>query len=1030
MKIVNLLLKKARVGSFLLLLFALLGQFSSNAQSITVSGTITSSEDKSPIPGVSVVIQGTQKGVSSDFDGLYSIKANVGDVLVFSYIGMQEKSLKVKNAKMNVVLDPAVEALEEIVVIGYGSVKKKEVTGALVQVKAEDLENVVSADVGGALQGQAAGVNIISSSEPGGDSEILIRGITSLTGSNNPLYVVDGIVQDGDPRIPPSDIESLNILKDASSTAIYGVRGAAGVILITTKQGKPGTLRVRLNASYGIQNRNAAVPLMNSVEQTYFDIVTNRNVNGATDDQVNLQILQNPQQFQNETDLNQLLFTNNQPIQNHNVNISGGSDDITYNVTLGFFEQKGLQINADFNRFNVRANTVYQKNKLRIQSSVAMMTDQRAIPQGFLLSQAVVYRPTQPGIDLNGFDELSQGGDDVNRLGWVIESLRTTNIQKRTRSNVNFNVNYELLKGLKLTGNFGLTKDNLIGKITRPYQEIRNSQGLLQSQPANSFLDMRTRFTTNLVAEFGATYNKTILEDHNLTFTAFATLTDNHSEAFTARRRGLTNPDATTLDLATGEQSVTSGFDYEYKSLGLIGRFQYNYKDKYIFSSSVRKDRSTSFDRNINTGVFPSVSVAWNMHEESFWAPLKRTINNFRVRASQGSSGNDRVGAYAYLPGIVQNLNYYGVDGTTGNETVNLGSVQTVFRNELLSWETTTERNFGIDLAMFRNKLTISADYYDRSNEDMLFPVFLPPSAGGGNNANIILNVGNMTNKGLELAVGYRGRKGNFRYRMNGTFSTNQNRITKISGNTDFLFTNDFGLVSRASQQSRVTALKVGREVSSFFLWRTNGIIDTEEKLAEYQKIDNNARMGDTRFIDQNKDGILDDNDRVYSGSGLPDFEIGYTFNANYKNWDFSMNWYAAIGQEIMNGFDAWAYGFGRHKDLIYQWSEVNRDSPIPAYRNDIRRHPNYLGYSDLWLEDGSYLRLKQVSLGYTIPKKTVEKWGLNRMRFYLRSQNPLTFTKYSGYNPEIGGGIAGKGLDKNTGPIAVQWIFGMNLNF
>lgn len=1029
MKILKLLLKKKKNKSFLLLFFLMIG-FTAFAQTITVKGTVTDAQDNSPIPGVSVVVQGTTNGVSTDFDGVYTIKAKIGDVLVFSYLGMKEQSLKVKNATLNVSLTADVETLEEIIVIGYGSVKKKEITGALVQVNAEDLENVVSADLGGALQGQAAGVNIIASSEPGGDSEILIRGITSLSGSNDPLYVVDGIVQDGDPRIPPSDIESLNILKDAASTAIYGVRGASGVILITTKQGKPGTLRVRLNASYGVQRRNAAVPLMNSVEQTYFDIVTSRNVNGSFDEDVNLQILQNSQQFQNETDLNKLIFDDNQPIQNHNVNISGGSEDITYNVTLGFFEQKGLQINSDYNRFNVRANTVYEKNKLRIQSSVALMTDERAIPQNFLLSQAVVYRPTQPGIDLNGFDELSQGGDDVNRLGWVIESLRTTNIQKRNRSNVNFNVNYELIKGLQLTGNFGLTKDDLIGKITRPYQEITNSQGLLQSQPANSYLDMRTRFTTNLVGEFGATYNKTILEDHNFTFTAFATLTDNHSEAFTARRRGLTNPDATTLDLATGEQSVTSGFDYEYKSLGLIGRLQYNYKDKYILSSSIRKDRTTSFASNINTGLFPSTSFAWNAHEESFWSPLKRTINNFRARASFGKSGNDRVGSYAYLPGIVQNLNYYGNDSTTGNETLNLGAIQTVFRNELLSWETTTESNFGVDLAMFKNKLTISADYYNRSNEDMLFPVFLPPSAGGGNNATVILNVGNMTNKGAELAVGYRGRTGKLGWRMNGTLSTNQNRITKISGDTNFLLTDDFGLVSRASQQSRVTALSVGREVAAFYLWRTDGILDTEEKLAEYQKIDNNARMGDTKFIDQNGDNVLDDNDRVYSGSGLPDFEIGYTFNANYKNWDFSMNWYAAIGQEIMNGFDAWAYGFGRHKDLIYQWSEANGDSTIPAYRNDVRRHNNYLGYSDLWLEDGSYLRLKQVSLGYSIPKKKVEKWGFNRMRFYVRSQNPLTFTKYSGYNPEVGGRITGKGLDKNTGPISIQWIFGMNLNF
>jgi hypothetical protein len=326
--------------------------------------------------------------------------------------------------------------------------------------------------------------------------------------------------------------------------------------------------------------------------------------------------------------------------------------------------------------------------------------------------------------------------------------------------------------------------------------------------------------------------------------------------------------------------------------------------------------------------------------------------------------------------------------------------------------------------------LRYTQNNYTGSNEDMLFPIFVPPSAGGGNNAQVILNVGNMTNKGIELVAGYSGKIGRVNFRMNGTFTTNKNEITSINGDTDFLLTNDSGLVGRAPDQSRVTALAVGREAGSFYLWRTNGIIDTEEKLAEYQMIDNNARMGDTRFVDQDLNGILDDKDRVYSGSGLPTYEIGYTFNANYKSFDFSMNWYAALGQEVMNGFDAWAYGFGRHKDQIYQWSDVNPVTPIPAYRNDIRRHPNFLGYSDLWLEDGSYIRLRQISLGYSIPRKTAEKWGFSRLRLYTRVQNPLTITKYSGYNPEVGGGISARGLDKDTGPISIQYTLGININF
>ncbi|WP_241910512.1 SusC/RagA family TonB-linked outer membrane protein [Pseudotamlana carrageenivorans] len=993
-------------------------------QKITVSGTVTE-EDGIPLPGVSILVKGTTRGSVTDFDGRYALDASKGETLVFTYIGFQEHSAVIKNATIDVEMKESLVDLDEVVVIGYGAVKKKEVTGAVATVDSEEIESILTPDLGTALQGQVAGVNIVSSSEPGADSEILIRGITSLSGDNTPLFVVDGIIQDGDPRIPPSDIESLTVLKDAASTAIYGVRGATGVILITTKQGKPGTLEVSLNGSYAVQHRSAAVPLMNSVEQTYFDVVQSRNVNGSFDDQVSLQVLQQTNQFQNETNLNDLIFNNNVPTQNYNINIAGGTEDITYNVALGLFDQEGLQINSGFNRFNVRANTVYEKNKLRIQTSLAMNKEQREIPQQMLLSQSIVYRPTQNGINLDSFDDLSQGGDDVNRLGWVIESLRTTNVLKTNRSNASLNLSYKLFDGLTLTSNLGLTSINEYGKIISPYQEIYNNQTppRLQSQPEDSYIENRARTTTNILTEFGATYEKTIADDHNVTFTLFGTGEKNQSEAFTGRRNGATNPEGEVINSATGTQSATSGFDYTTTRIGIMGRVQYNYKGKYILSSSIRRDGSSKFPGFNHWGTFPSIALAWNVSDEEFWN--KNVVNNLRLRASQGTVGVDRIPDYQFAAGIVQDVNYAAANGS-----LKLGATQQDFVNRVLQWESTVQRNVGIDMGFLQNKITLSAEYYHADKTDMLFPVFIPPSAGGGNNASVILNVGNMTNSGAELAIGYRGKIGKVNFRMNGTFATNQNEITKINGGTDFLLTNDFGLVGRAPQQSRVTALAVGHEVASFFLWRTDGIIDTEEKLAEYQKIDNNARMGDTRFIDQNGDGVLDVNDRVYSGSGMPDYEIGYTFNANWKSFDFSMNWYAALGQEIMNGFDAWAYGFGRHKDLIYQWSENNPNSPIPAYRDDMRRHQNYLGYSDLWLEDGSYLRLRQVSLGYSIPKKTVERWGFNRLRFYVRSQNPLTITKYSGYNPEVGGGIAARGLDKNTGPISSSYMFGINFNF
>lgn len=1029
MKIKKLVFKKATVQYILFGLFVLLSALNVGAQTITINGTVKDDVDGMPIPGATVLVKGTSTGTTADFDGVFEIAAKLGDVLEVSFLGMVTKEVTVQSEKLTIQLASDVQGLDEVVVIGYGTVTKKELTGAVSQVKAEELEKIVTSDLGAALQGQAAGVNVVGSSTPGGSSEILIRGITTL-GDNTPLYVIDGIIQESDPQINPNDIQTIDILKDAASTAIYGSRGATGVILITTKQGTPGTLQVRLNASYGIAHRQKSLPLMNSLEQTYFDLVTNRNVTGGYDEDAKLQLLNSPYYFQNETDMNDILFVQDAPVQNYNVNISGGTNDITYSVSTGFYSQDGLQLNSGYKRFNSRVNTVYQKNKLRIQTSLGVSTDNRDIPRNNLLSQGIVYRPTQNGLDLDSFNELTGDGDDVNRLGWVLESLRTTQNLETVRTNGSLNVSYEVIDGLKLSANTGFTTYNSYGKTVSPFQAIYNNAGILQTSPSSSYVRMNTNYNKSFSLEVGGIYEKFIDVDNKVTLGFYLTTEKYSNDAFTARRLGATNPDIQVLDGATGEQSVTSGFNYIDKRTGAIARLQYDYKGKYLLSSSIRRDGSSKFPKGKQWGIFPSMALAWNVSDEKFWKNMKKVVNNFKFRVSYGSVGNDRIRSYEYAPGIEQNINYVGWNGTTGNEVLNLGSTQENFANEELQWETTTQSNFGVDLNLFKNKMSISAEYYHSNKENMLFPVFLPLSAGGGINSNVVLNVGNMVNDGFELAMGLNGRSGDFRWRMNGTFSTNSNEITKIYSNTDFMLTDDNGLVSRAQDQSRVTALAVGHEAGAFYLWRTNGIIDTEEKLANYQSINSSARMGDVMFVDKDGDGNLDNDDREYRGSGLPDYEIGYTFNASYKNFDFSMNLYAAIGQEIMNGFNAWSYGFGRHKDLIYQWSETNPVTPIPAYKNDIRRHPNFIGYSDLWLEDGSYLRLRQISLGYSLPKKTLDKLGFSRLRFYVTSQNTFTFTNYSGYNPEIGGSISSRGLDKGTGPMAIQYLAGLNFNF
>lgn len=1010
-----------------MLLLFLMCNFTTFTQTITVKGTVTDALDKSPIPGVSVVIMGSKVGNSTDFDGNFTIKAKMGDVLIFRYLGMQDVTRKVKGDTLNVAMVASVESLEEVVVIGYGSVKKKELTGAVARVDAESLEKIATSDLGTALQGQVSGVNIVSAATPGGEPEVLIRGITSLSGDNTPLYVVDGIIQDGDPRIPPSEIESINILKDAASAAIYGARGATGVILITTKKGEVGTLKVRINGSSAIQVRNAAVPLMNSTEQLFRELVTLRNTTNTLEEDYSSPTLRNPYLLQNNTDLNDIIFNDYAQVHNYNTSISGGTEDIAYNVTMGFFDQKGLQLNSAYQRFNIRSNTTYKKGKFRARTSVGLSLDRRDIPRNNLLSQSIVYSPLQDGLNIESSESLADDGDQATRLTWVIEDLKTKEYLKTLRGNASLNLNYDVNKNISFSANSGITYTTARGKIDRPYQEVVNSStGRVLTQPTNAYIEDRSNERVNFYAEVGGNYKREF-NNHSLNLGLFFTTEKTTFEQFRARRTGNIDPDLNVLNSAIGDQLVYSGVDDVTTRLSQIGRLQYSFKEKYNLSASVRVDRTSKFDPDLNRGVFPSIAFAWNVSDEKFWEPLKGTVNSFKFRISRGTVGNDRIASYSYLPTITPNINYV---GNTGSEVLLNGAIQTDFVNPNVIWETSKQMNLGIDVAFFKNKLTFSAEYYNTNKEDMLFPIFLPTSAGGGTNARIFANVGNMTNDGLEFAARYRHRIGKLWFQMAGTFSTNQNKITKINGNTDFFFTNDTGLVSRAQTQSRITGHKLGREAGAFYLWRTNGIVNTAEKLAEYQKIDSNAKMGDVIFIDQNGDNELDDDDRVYSGSGLPKFEIGYNFTTRYKEFDFSMNWYAAIGHEIMNGFNAWAYGFGRHKDLVHQWSEANPDTNIPAYRDDIRNHRNFIGYSDLWLEDGSYLRLRQITLGYNLPDKTTKKLGIDQLRFYISSQNPLTITKYSGYNPEVGGNVAARGLDKGTGPVSVQYLAGINLNF
>lgn len=1033
MKRKKFLILDNRPGRWLLLsILALIGSISIQAQEITVSGTVT--DDNGPVPGVSVLIEGTSTGTITDAEGRYSIDASMGDVLRFSFIGMKTVNKTVDSSVIDVEMQSDFVALDEVIAIGYGSVRKKEITGAVARVRSEELEKTVSSDLGTALQGQVAGVNVTASSgAPGASSNIQIRGISSISGSNTPLFVVDGIPQEGDPRLSINEIESIDVLKDAASSAIYGTRGSAGVILITTKRGEKGELRVNASGSYGIRRITSGTPLLTAEEQTYVDIVFNRNVNNNHDEEIILSLVQNPYYFQNETNLGDLVYINNAPTQEYSVNVSGGSEDITYNVVGGYYKEDGVIRNSGFERFNARANTSYKKDKWSINAGLGISLEDISNEPSALIAQSVRYFPYQPQFDPDSDVQVESPGSgyspEATALNWVMRSLKNEDDGKRDKLNGNINVTYEAIKGLKLSTRVGSNVTNLNRTVFRPVFENYDSQGQLLNNPNESSISEYSDRWQSWSWDSRISYSKRI-RNHNIKALAAYTVESYTHKGFYGGRYGVTDNSIKVINGATVDPFIYSGNDYTNSLIGILGRIQYDFSSRYMLSASIRQDGSSRFSEENRWGVFPSVSGAWNVSEEPFWAGLSEIANSLKLRGSYGTTGNQNFSPYSYSSSITQGIAY--AFGRSGSDVLVNGAAQTSYANALVKWETSVQANVGIDLTLFRNKVTFTADYYNTQKEDMLFPVQLPRSAGvgSGGNSRLTLNVGNMTNIGTELSLQYRDKIGQMDISIAGTFSKNENEITHMSGDSDFIFTSDGGLIG-GDPNSKITVLAEGYEAGAFFINETDGVVDTEEKLAEYQTIKPDAQMGDLIYKDANGSGDITDADRVYAGSGLPDFETGLNMNFKYKGFDLNMMWYGSFGHEIMNGSKAAAYSFRRHKDLLYAWSEANPTSTIPAYRGDSKAHVNYSGFTDLWLEDGTYVRLKDITLGYTFPKNVNSRLGIGKMRVYASAQNALTFTGYEGFDPEIGGdGVTSRGLDKGNYPVTAFYLVGLKLDF
>ena len=1009
------------------------------AQNI-IKGTIISKDDGLSIIGATVQLKGSNKGTITDFDGHFSLPVEDKGVLVVSFIGYQTKNIQIKpNQKYyKIYLSEQTVELDDVVVVGYGTMRKKEVTGAVARVGSEDLSKVATSDIGMALQGQIAGVNVqAGTGGPGSKANIQIRGLSSISGSSAPLFVVDGIPQEGDPGLSDNEIESIDVLKDAASAAIYGTRGAGGVILITTKKGKIGVPKISFDAYYGTQLITSQIDLLNASEYMYVKILQNR-LTGAskdTDDQAWSTLQNYPNNFFNNTEINSVVQNNLAPISNYAINLSGGKDNITYNLSGSYFDQDGVIINSYYKRYTARSNTTFKKNKWTVSSNVSFKIENKQSPAFNMLVESYNYKPTQSYIHPDMGTASSTGeNSEVNQMTNTMAKLKEDNKTDTENFTGNFSVDYQIVKDLKVSTRLVVNYTNAKQVIINPLFEIYDADGNLRTS-AQGRSGIRNNHAKNqgLTWEALVNYNKKI-QKHDIKLTGAYSLERYRFNQFFAQVKDLVSNDIPSLgagssDMLVGTGKGQWGQDRTTTLVGMLARAQYNYANRYMVSGSIRRDGSSRFAENNRWGMFPSVSAGWNISEERFYKPIRKIINSLKLRASYGTTGNQNFGDYSYAATVSNRYDYaFGSSYNTG-EFLQSGMAQTAYANADVKWETTKQINAGIDASFFDNKLTLNADYYESNKVDMLFPMLIPPSAGVGNSSTVVLNLGNMRNRGVELAVGHNNQVGKVRYRLNLTAATNSNEITKMSASNTMYYFSDGTPVVGGATADKVTVVAEGYPAGAFFVMPTNGIANTEQKLAAYQKLRPSARMGDLIYEDRNGDGLINDDDRVYAGHGAPEFEIGLVANVYYAGFDFSMNWYASLGNEIINGSKIYTSQNQMSKDLLYQWNPNNPTSLVPTFYSSS--HDNYRAYTDIWVEDGSFLRLKNIMLGYSFPKRMLKKLHISKLRLYAASDNLVTLTAYDGYDPEVGSnGLSKRGLDLGNYPISLQIRGGVQIEF
>jgi TonB-dependent starch-binding outer membrane protein SusC len=1005
----------------------------------TVQGMV-SDKNGDPMVGATVVLEGTTKGTVTEASGKYALEladADKNGTLIFSFVGYNTTRVAINGQSVvNVVLEEG-KVLDEVVVVGYGTQKKSSLTGAVSSVSQKDLKALPVISLTQAIQGRVPGVSVTNNSSPGSDPIIRIRGIGSISLNPNPLFVIDGVPAGGLNNIDPKDIESLEVLKDASAASIYGSRAANGVVLITTKKGVAGKMKVNLDSYYGVQSAWKTLDLLDRDEYVRYGTAlltaSNQPVPGRFNNLATPIYDGASTTFgQTNTDWQDVMFRS-APIMDHQLSISGGNDVSRVYTSLGYLSQDGIMPVTDYQRQSFRINSDHKVAKwLTLGQTLLVATDKRRLErdgggrtQIQNIMRMIPYWPVRDPTKIGGFSTTAQGLDatDPENPLRIAEQEQQYQIDNGVKLLGTFFTEVKFTNWLKYRFVAGADFANSQFTSFLPIYNDGNRSRVIASLSENRNNFFSTVFTNQLT--FDQSFGK-----HNVNIIAVAEKQDAKSEGISASGQ---RPD-NNIQVLQGVSNPNGSSSLAQNSLiSYVGRLTYDYAGKYLLGASIRRDGSSKFAPGRKWGIFPSASVGWRISEEPFMKSIT-AISSLKLRASIGQTGYNAIGDYDWQPLISANSTIY----PFGNATTNLGSYFNRLGNTGLSWEETTMSNVGFDLSL--GNFDISAELYKRKTDGLLLSVPLPESLGFSSSP--LANVGSMQNTGFELALGYNHRSTDFNWSLTGTFDMIRNKVLSLatpnatinSGNNA-----DFGGFD-------ITRTQAGQPIQSFYGWQVDGIFQSAAEVAAANALGNDnapyqnasTAPGDIRFKDLNADGKIDGTDRTFLGSYLPKFSYGLNWGGTYKNFDFAVYLQGVNGNKIYNGVKVIGQGmlrlFNATTDVLDAWTPQNTDTDVPrAVSGDPNQNTRT---SDRFIEDGSYLRIKNISIGYTFSSESLKQISNNvvsRVRIYVSSQNLLTFTKYTGFDPEVasrGNNLLNNGIDFGQYPQARTVLFGVNLGF